>query len=226
MNKLIVILLIIIPLWSHAQSKADWAMWNSINISYSLTKKYNFLFSEEVRLKTNISELNLINTNIGIEREFNHGFKTALIYRFIQKYQEEETTISFRNRLMWDTSFRKKVKKSSFSYRSRLQAEVKNYFTTKNGEKIEWFWRNKFGYKYELNKKFAAEFSTEFRYQIDDPRSVKYNHQWNRNRYQLGLNYKINKLKSLSVYYLFQDEHGKKNNEDLNIVGLEFNVEL
>ena len=82
---------------------SDAGSWNTFSISYAFNKKLALLFTEELRLKENYSRLNLFYTNVGVEYKVNKYFKTSLVYRWIDKYLENDN-FSFRHRLMWEQS--------------------------------------------------------------------------------------------------------------------------
>ncbi len=203
----------------------DAGMWNTLNIKKKLNKKFSLVLTEELRLKENYTQMNLTYTDIGLEYNLGNKIKTSLVYRSIQKFIYDNP-ISYRNRLMWDISYKKRFNKWTFQYRHRLQAEVKNYSTSKNGHLWEWFSRSKFLFKYELNKRISPYFSTELRYQITDPRSPEYDYGFHRSRYQLGIDYKVNSKQELGVYYLFQHEFNLSNLMELYIIGVEYSFEF
>ena len=86
---------------SHAfsQDYSDAGMWNTFNIEKEINSKITFLFTEECRIKENFSRLNLFYTNLGLEYKVAKNFKAALVYRWIDKYQDDNT-FSYRHRLM------------------------------------------------------------------------------------------------------------------------------
>ena len=208
-----------------AQSYPDAGSWNTFNIECDLPAKFTGLFTEECRLKENFSRLNLFYTNVGLEYKFTKNFKAALVYRFIDKFQDDNT-FSFRHRLMLDLTIKHKFGKLTASYRQRLQAEERNIYSSENGRLPEWYSRNKFGISYDLEKRYAPYASIELRYQIHDPRSMESEKTWHRNRYALGAEYKINNKSAFAAYYLIQHEYNVLSPENLYIVGLEYTLSL
>ena len=106
-------------------SYPDAGSWNTLNIEYKINKRITGLFTEELRFKENFTRLNLFYTNLGIEYKISDFFKAALVYRFIEKYQDDNS-FSFRHRIMLDLTFKKKIGRIGFSYRQRLQAEERD----------------------------------------------------------------------------------------------------
>jgi hypothetical protein len=203
----------------------DAGMWNTIGLKHKFNKKWALLITEEFRLKENYSQVNLTYTEVGIEYTFNKSIKTSLTYRNIQKYQYDNP-LSFRNRLQWDIGLKKGFGKFGINYRHRLQAEVKDYFTSENGHYKEWFSRHKVGVKYDISEKWKADISGEYRIQLSDPRSPEYDGGFHRQRYQAGLTYKINTKQDFGFYYLYQNEFNIQNLTDIYILGLEYSLEF
>lgn len=224
--RFIFIYLFFIPLVQQAQKVvSDAGMWNTLSVKHKLNKKFAIILTEEFRLKENYSQVNLTYTEIALEYSYKKNFKTSLVYRNIQKHQYQSPT-SYRNRLQWDISLKKSVAKLSVSYRHRLQGEVKDLLTSKNGHYTEWFSRHKVGLKYDLNERWTSSVSAEYRLQLKDPRSPEYNYGFHRQRYQLGLNYKINNRQDFGIYYLYQNEFTIQKLTDIYILGIEYSIEI
>jgi hypothetical protein len=209
-----------------AQTQPDAGMWNTISIEKEISKKFSAGIDEELRLRDNFAQLNLLYTNFGASYKPIKGVKLSLIYRLIEKYEGTNITFSFRDRLMFDASYKYKLNNWSISYRSRIQAEVRNYYTSRLGKIPEWFWRNKFELKYAINKKFEPYIGAEFRYQIKDPRNPYSDDGWHRLRKFAGIDYNIDNNNSVGIYYLIQTEFGVTNPQNLYILGLQYSLTL
>lgn len=208
-----------------SQDYPDAGSWNTFNIDKGINSKFTFLFTEELRLRENFSKLNLFYTNLGIEYKVAKNFKAALVYRWIDKYQDDNT-FSYRHRIMLDLTFKHKFGNLTASYRNRTQVEARDLYTSANGWLPEWYSRNKFGAKYDLGKRYSPFASVELRYQFHDPRNVESDGTWHRDRYALGVEYKINGKNSFAAYYLIQREYNVVSPQNLYIVGLEYNLSL
>jgi hypothetical protein len=218
-------ILVCVFLPGHSQIQTDAGMWNTISVEKEITKKFSLILDEEIRLRDNFSQLNLLYTNFGVSYKIIKGLKVAIIYRLIEKYEGTNYTFSFRNRLMLDISYRYKIQDFSVSYRSRLQYEVRDYYSSDKGKLPEKFWRNKFEAKYNI-KKFTPYVGVELRYQIADPRNQISDEGWHRIRYFWGVDYDINKNNSIGVYYLIQREYYVVNPMDMYIIGLQYSLTL
>lgn len=223
----IILFLALFTPFASAQNSWDFGSWNTLNLSYNLNKKFAIVVTQEARFKSNLSQLNLFYTNMGVEYRSNQYVKNAFVYRHIDKYLNEFNRFSFRHRFMWDMTLRYPINdKLSVSYRHRLQIENRNVFSSQKGYLAEIYSRNKFAVKYDLNDKISADLSAEFRYQLHDPRSIESEATWHRNRFMAGLNYKASNALEWGAYYLLQNEFNVSLRENLSIIGLELNINL
>src|ERR1035437_197110 len=206
-----------------AQNYPDAGSWNTFNVEYGINSKFTVLFTEECRVKENFSRLNLFYTNLGVEYKVTKYFKAALVYRFIDKYQDDNT-FSYRHRLMLDLTLKNKFGKFGLSYRQRLQAEEKDIYSSDAGRINEWYSRNKFAVKYDLNKPYTPYVSVELRYQLHNPRKLESEQTWHRVRYVAGIDYTLNDKNTVGVYYLIQKECNVLDPQDEYIVGLEYTL--
>jgi Protein of unknown function (DUF2490) len=203
---------------------ADFGIWNTLNITYKLNNKWGLLFTQEWRIRENASRLNLFYTNIGANYALTKGLKTSFIYRHIDKYLETDY-FSFRNRLMWDVSYKKDYSNWNASVRHRLQIEWTDFLTNAFGKEPQLFSRIKAEVGYDIGR-FTPNISTEFRAQWTDPRNNEDDDNLSRNRTIFGLDYALNDAIKLGTYYLYQAEFNTVTPQIINIVGLECNLNL
>ncbi|MES2286831.1 MAG: DUF2490 domain-containing protein [Bacteroidota bacterium] len=210
---------------SFAQSTNDAGLWATFNVQKELKKNVSVFITEECRLRENFSRLNLFYTDLGVAIRPFKFLKVSLAYRMIDKFLLDNT-FSYRHRLMLDITLKKKSGAFSLSYRQRLQSEVRNVYSSASGTIPEWYSRNKFELKYDMDKPVRPYIAAEFRYQINDPRNVESEGLWHRNRYIIGLDYKKNDRNTFGVYYLIQNEFNVSAPENIYIVGLEYTISL
>lgn len=220
----IIALYLIFTLPAQAQTK-DAGLWTTLNFEWAITSRFTFLLSEKIRTKENFTRLNLFNTTIGLECKINRSIKTSLLYRETQKYTQDNN-FSFRHRLQWDVSAKKKFGKFDVSYRHRLQTELENVYSSEEGQIPEWYSRNKIGLKYDLNKPIAPYIAGELSYQIRNPRKPSADANLYRTRYQVGVVYNLNPHHELGVYYRIQNKFNIENLESLYIIGLVYSYKL
>jgi hypothetical protein len=127
---------------------------------------------------------------------------------------------------MLDILLKKKFGGIALSYRQRIQSEVRDVYVSEYGRYPEWYSRNKFEIKFDLDKKITPYFATELRFQISNPRSAESDGLWHRIRYVGGIDYQRNKRDKFGFYYLIQNEFNVSEPQNLYIVGLEYSISL
>jgi hypothetical protein len=207
------------------QATNDAGLWTTFNLDKKLNDKFSIFATEEFRLRENFSRVNLFYTDLGVEYRPVKVLKVALSYRLIEKNLDDDS-YSYRHRFMLDITLKKKFGKFVLSYRQRLQREVRNINSSSDGFMPEWYSRNKFTVKLDLDKKITPYIAAEFRYQIVNPRAVEINGLWHRNRYSAGLDYKVNDKNAFGLYYLVQQEYNVSAPQNLYIVGIEYSLSL
>lgn len=208
---------------SFAQTTNDAGLWCTFNIDKSLNKKFGVFLTEEYRVRENFSQNNLFYTDFGFSYKPANFLKISLAYRCIEKFTEDNT-ISFRHRGMIDIALKKKFGQFAFSFRERIQAEVRNVYSSEIGNLPEWYSRNKIQIKYDLKKPITPYIGCEFRYQINNPRAIESNKLWSRGRYFVGLDYKKSDRNTFGVFYLLQKEWNVSAPQNLYILGLEYSL--
>lgn len=210
---------------SSSQTTDDAGLWCTFNLEKALSQKFSLFLTEEYRIRENFSQHNLFYTDLGISFKPVKILKISLSYRTIQKFQEENT-ISFRNRVTFDILLKQKVGKLMFSYRQRLQTEYRNVYSSELGTIPEWYTRSKLTLKYDTDRALTPYVSAEYRFQINNPRSVESDMLWHRQRYQVGFDYKKSERNTFGVYYLIQKEWNVSAPQNLYILGLEYTFTL
>jgi hypothetical protein len=219
-TRIIVIIISLTFIVTRARCQSNFGLWNTFSIEKEFTKKFSAGLDEEVRLKDNLSHVNLFYTNLGVSYRPFQGLKLSLTYRFTQKYVLDNE-FNFRNRLMFDASYKYRLSNLSFTYRSRIQSEIINNKSTNP----EWFWRSKFEVKYNI-KKISPYLGAELRYQIKVPKHPETDLGWHRVRLFAGVDYKINENNTVGIYYLRQNEFYILDPNNLDILGLQYSLTL
>ena len=223
--KVFVLLFFIIVTKTFSQTTNDAGLWATLNLDKEVSKRFSLFLTEEYRMRENFTRVNLFYTDLGIEARPFKILKVSLAYRLIEK-NLIDNTYSYRHRLMLDITVKQKYKKLILSYRQRLQAEVRNVTSSKNGKMPEWYSRNKFEVKYNFGKPVIPYVAVELRYQFHNPRQVESDKTWHRSRYTLGLDYKKNEKNTFGIYYLIQQEYNVSAPQDLYIIGIEYSYTL
>lgn len=227
MKKIVLLFFIAFGFSSVAFSQVtnDAGMWTTFSVKKKFKNDVAIFLTEEFRLRENFTRTNLFYTDLGVEVSPLNFLKVSVAYRMIEKHLIDKT-FSYRHRLMLNITFKQKIGNFSLSYRQRLQSEVRNVYSSQAGSVPEWYSRNKFELKYDLDKPISPYIGVEYRYQINDPRNIESNGLWHRSRYFIGLDYKRNDKNSFGLFYLIQNEYNVSAPQNLYIVGLEYSLSL
>lgn len=230
MNKKIVITLfsaLSIFSFSLKSQVNDFGMWNTFDFEYKFNTKFSVVATEEFRLKENLSKINLFYTNLGVSYVINEHFKISPVFRFIQK-GFDDGTFGMRYRLMLDASYKNKFGIIAFSTRTRLQGELPFPGTDRLGYVPEYYWRQKFDFKFDINSsRFTPYIGCETRVQFVNPRIKEHpGFGYDRLRSFIGCDYEINAKSTAGIYFLNQMDFQVNNPTTLFILGLEYSITL
>lgn len=203
----------------------DFGMWNTISINKDLGDKFVLGVDQEIRLRDNLTTLNLVYTNVGISYKATDFFKIGLVYRFIDKHKDDFSW-GVRHRLYLDLVFKVKPGKFNIGYRARLQSEWRGSgYDDRYGSVPEIYLRNQIKISYKLTDNIEPYVGDEVRWQIQNPR-IPYHNTIDRTRVFGGVNYEINKQHTIGTYFLYQKEFNVNDPETLYIWGLEYTLNL
>lgn len=227
MKKIAILFLFSIGITSNsfAQATEDAGLWCTFNLEKNINQKFTLFLTEEYRVRENFSQTNLFYTDLGLSYKPADFIKISLSYRCVEKFIEDNA-ISFRHRGMLDIALKRKFGNFAISYRQRIQAEVRNVYSSEIGNLPEWYSRNKFQIKYDFDKPVTPYVATELRYQISNPRSIETDKAWHRCRVFAGLDYKKNDRNTFGLFYMIQREWNVSAPQNLYILGLEYTLTL
>lgn len=224
MKRFLAIIAVVTGVSASAQT-TDFGMWNTLSINKEFSDKFSVGIDQELRLRDNLSTLNLIYTNVGASYKVTDYFKVSLVYRFVDKHKDD-LTWGIRHRGYIDLMFKVKPAKFSIAYRARLQSEWRGTgYDAAFGNIPEVFLRNSLKIGFKATDNIEPYVGTEVRWQIQNPR-IPYHETIDRGRFFVGLNYEINKHNTIGTYYLLQKEVNVIDRETLNIWGLEYTINL
>jgi hypothetical protein len=225
MKKFLVVILVsfcTLPVFSQTE---DLGSWMTFSFDKGLGNKFGFSFDQELRLKDNISDLNLIYSNFGFNYKVAKFLKISVVYRFIDKHKEDGS-YGIRSRFYTDLAFKVKPGKWSLGYRARLQAEYRQAgYASDYGNMPEVFLRNLFKVGYKAGDHFAPYLATELRWQLQNPR-LPWGNGFDRQRIIAGTDYKINDKNTAGAYFLLQNEYHVNDPQRLYIIGLEYSISI
>ena len=179
----------------------DAALWLNLNLEKKLNDKFDVHFSHSSRINNNISEYGLGYGDIGVSYSHNKNIKVSLDYVLREK-RNLDGSYSTRHRAYLAVLLKKEISQFTFSYRYRLQTELKDALTSEYGLVPKYYDRHKLSIKYELSKRYSVYVSEELYY----PWYQAKNKGFDRSRSAIGLIYKLTKRKSIEGNFTYRHE--------------------
>ena len=204
----------------YSQNQPDLCQWSEFTLEKKLSKKLSLEFEEEVRFDQNISRFDLLHSSIGLNYRLIKELRFAFAYRFTGDYTINDK-FSYRHRLSFDALYRYGLQNLTFTYRSRIQSEIKNYYSSPNGKYPAWVWRNKLTAKYSF-KKTSPFIGAELFYQIYNTRNIDQNLSWPKQRAFVGFDYKINKRNEVGASFKLQRGVDDIDPKEYNVIGFSY----
>lgn len=214
MNKIFLFIAIAIPYLGHSQVVSDAKLWTGISISKAIDD-FEFTFSEDVRFDENMTHVDKVFSELGVEYKIVKGLYGGANYRFSR--DNDYTSKNYNIRHRFDLSLTLKHKYENFRFSFRTKYQTKNATPEENSPT---FSRNKLAVKYKLENDFTPFISYEFYYQFNEEKII------NRTRLSLGSAYKINKKSALKFFYLFENRFNVKSLKHNHIYGISYSFEL
>ena len=206
----------------------DLCLWSKFNIEKALSSRISVFFNQETRLQENITRPDELYLETSGTLKAGKGLKFSLGYRFSGKYNAEKyysLGMRYHHRTFFDINYKVKSSQFTFLYRSRIQEELKNYYSSDKGKVPEWYWRNKFEAKYRI-RRFEPYIGLEPHFQIRDPRNPLADYSLNRIWIFAGIDITIVKNQILEIYYMIQREWNMPMPVNKYIIGIEYSINL
>jgi hypothetical protein len=208
-----------------AAQTEDLGSWLTFSVNKKLTDKIEFNLDQELRLRHNFTDINLLYTNIGFSFKPAKWLKISPTYRFIDKHKDDGTW-GIRHRAFIDFAFKVKPGKFTLGYRARFQSEWRGSgYDHEYGNVPEIYVRNLFKIGYKATEKISPYIGTELRFQVQNPR-IPYHNGFDRARFFAGADYEVNSNNSFGLYFLVQKEYNVIDPETLYIIGIEYALNL
>ena len=104
---------------------SDLGLWTGVEVEKEVKDDWTFSVKQELRLKTNMSEINHYFTQAGIRYKINRNFSLEAKYRFTRN-KKKDLTYENRSRYNLDLRYRGRLDFLTFDYRLRYQKEVES----------------------------------------------------------------------------------------------------
>lgn len=218
---LLLVLYCLLPAARANAQDQDANLWMTISIEKKIIKPLSLTLTQEFRMNENITELGTFFTGLEVTYKINKYLRVSGGYRFINKRRVDDS-YSKRHRYYFDLSVRKKFKPVTLSFRTIFQSQYKDVFSSDDGKVPGNYWRNKLELKFDAGKNIQPYISAE----IFTPLKRPYNIFFDLTRYCGGVEYQINRMNTIDVYYMFQKENNVNAPQIDHIIGIGYYLSL
>jgi hypothetical protein len=193
----------------------DAGLWLNLNLEKKITPAFSFSFSEEVRMYENITEVGIIFSDIGLAYKFGPRFRISANYRFINKKRLDDSYDN-RQRYYVDLLYREKITPLILLFRVRFQSQYTDIFTSPEGKIPDYYSRTKLTLKLDIDKRIKPYLYAESFFKLGNPEGILFDGI----RYSAGIEYSINRLHMVDLFYMIQKQYNVNNPETDFIVGI------
>ncbi len=201
----------------------DLEMWSSVGLKYKFDKKLSLSFEQQLRLRDDVSNVDIYFSELGLNYKFNKQLSFGLAGRFIRDNDDVGKIQGYENHFRWnaDLGYQHKVSYFDFSYRFRYQSKNELGISELEGDLLTNVVRFKYGVDYNFKKwKFDPEFSTEIF------REIQPDSEFDKIRFTLGTTYKTKNIGDFGAFYRMEKELTGLYPKTTNIVGLKYRYTL
>ncbi|PCJ96084.1 MAG: hypothetical protein COA50_07845 [Flavobacteriaceae bacterium] len=199
----------------------DLEAWSTIGLEYKLNKKWSFGLEEQLRLKTDVSEIDKYFTQFEAKYKAFDNLEFGGGVRYLRENDTKGNIQGYENhfRFQLDMSYKHKINDFSLKYRLRYQNKNELGISTSDADYAKQHIRFKtsIGYnikEWKLDPKFSAELFNHFEEGEDNG--------LNKYRLTLGTDYKIKKVGKIGFFYRMEKELRVDIPRTTNIIGLKF----
>ena len=139
----------------------DLGLWTGVEIEKEVKDDWTFSLKQELRLKTNMSEVNNYFSQAGVRYKINRNFALEAKYRFTRN-RKQDLSYENRSRYSLDLRYRGRLDFLRFDYRLRYQKEVDGMGLFDPEAPYEKYVRNRISVRYTDFKKIEPYLSGEF----------------------------------------------------------------
>jgi len=199
----------------------DANLWMNVSVEKKIIPTLSVSINQEFRMNENITELGTFFTDVGLNLKINKYLRFSASYRFINKRRLDDS-YSMRHRYYFDLMLRKKFSPVILSFRKRFQSQYVDVFSSEDGKIPDYYSRNKLTLKVDAGKNIQPYVYAELFSPLKRPYSIFIDNA----RYCLGVEYSINRMNTIDVFYMFQQEYNVKNPEADHIIGVGYYINL
>lgn len=199
----------------------DAQLWTKLSVSKTFSQSFQMQIDLSTRFGNNITDLNTFYLQLSGEYKLAKWLKLGSNFRYAEKYDFEEMTHSRYRGGIYVLLKKKFFKTLELQYRTMFQHQYTDIYTSEKGQISTNFFRNKLNLSLDLDQKYSPYVSCEMYY--------KYTYKFqdlSKLRYSIGVNYEINNLHKIDLYYLIQKETNVSNPLSSYVIGLAYKLSL
>jgi hypothetical protein len=215
-----VLILAILTLSLSAQAK-DFGIWYGASVKKGVSDKFTLVASGMLRTfqKASKAEQGFLET--GVAYKINRNIDGEISYRLTSAL-ENDSKNHFQHKVFLDLKGDVKLSNFTFSGRLRFQTSVKTYLEDYTDKFPDYTGRVKLKAYYRTQ---SFPFNPYAYYESFSPMFTNSERLIGKNRFSLGFEYKISKMHSVEVEYIYQRDYLPKLS-DTNIISLNYNLKL
>lgn len=215
---------VLYPMMVWSQTTSDAALWMSFSVDKKINKRQEIYAKTQSRLSDNFTTYNYTFIDIGLSNRITKkiSFDVSYVLNTRRRYENECFVYIPRHQVYANATIKQEVGRFRFANRNQVQTDLEDgNFAGDNRIGTDYFYRNKTTIKYKPNKKIEPYFYYEWYLRMNNRR------QWEdfiyRNRLCAGIEYSFRKRKSITCYYLFQQQIKRQGPDFVNAFGLAYN---
>jgi len=244
MERSIIIISLLLLFMAPAEAQDDFGVWSEVNVEKKINSRWDIGASAELRMRDDASEVDRWSAGIDVSYKVAKWLKASAGYSFlndnIYKVSTKQKVADYygqRHRFNVSLTGSQDFGRLSISLRERWQYTFRpeksvwryyaagHTFAGQNADfnddgdpekhtfdsKAKNVWRNRLQLKYKLTKQWRPYVNAE----------TYVAKSWEKTRYSLGTEFRLNKQHSFDVKYMFQDIRNNDDDEaDSHIIGI------
>lgn len=180
----------------------DARLWLYVKLDKKIAPRLRAQFIMQNRFDDNMRNYGQVNFNGELNYKLFKWLRITGGYVF-GKVQRKDLNYNNRHQAYAGINTKTKLNKWTLAYRSLVQLQMKNIYSSDDGKVLHCYSRNKITIGYEINKRYELYMAEE----INSPFREFAKLPVNRTRTSVGLTYNLTKWSYLEAYFLLQKKY-------------------
>jgi hypothetical protein len=199
----------------------DFGIWYGANVKKGLFNKFSLEASGMMRTFENAAKVEQGFIEAGLAYKINKHLDTEISYRLTSAL-EDDSKYHFQHKAFADLKGDAKLSNFTFSGRLRFQTRVKTYLQKVSDKYPDYMGRIRLKALYRTP---SFPLNPYIYYETFCPMFANSDRLIGKNRYSIGLEYKISGMHFVEIEYIYQRDYLPKLS-DINIISLNYNLKL